>query len=310
MRLTSIDIGTNTVLMLIADVNDDGQIETLRDDIAFPRLGEGVEQRGTIAPSAVARAVDVLKKYKEFSNAFASSKILACGTNALRVARNRDGVLKRILDETALNVEVLSGEDEARWTFLGAVAHLPPPAEKFVVIDIGGGSTEVVRGSLRLIESQSSLPLGCVGLTEMYLSRLPPQEGAVERARAHIQSRLALLTGISPRNDRLIGVAGTATTLAALHLNVSEFDRERIDGCTLSLSDIESIFESLRKRSLREMLASAIISPGRADVLLAGILILLEFMRRFSYREITVGCRGLRYGLLLRELQRLKARVF
>jgi exopolyphosphatase/guanosine-5'-triphosphate,3'-diphosphate pyrophosphatase len=313
LKTTAIDIGTNTVLMLIADLREDGGIATLRDEIAFPRLGKGVDKSGLINAESVARVLDVLRDYKRLSDSLGSKKVIACGTSALRDAKNRDEVIQTIREGLAIDVEVLSAEEEARWTFLGALANEDEsPLQsrrdqgRFAVIDIGGGSTEITMGTPSRADKRHSIDVGCVRLTERYLQSSPPTPNELQRAAASVQKALAGLDDIDPTTCRLVGVAGTLTTLAALDQNLSRFEAAKVDGRVLLLERIKRIFGQTRTQSLQQLQSSPVISSGRADVLLAGILILIEFMTSRRFNQIKVSTRGLRHGLLLRELERMK----
>jgi exopolyphosphatase/guanosine-5'-triphosphate,3'-diphosphate pyrophosphatase len=313
VRITSIDIGTNTILMVIADLGGDGSIRTLRDEIAFPRLGRGVGKTGFISPDSIDRLLTVLKDYQQLSINLGSEKITACGTSALRDSSNSDEVVTRIRRETSIDVKVLSGEDEARWTFLGALADedesVPGLAQdegRFAVIDIGGGSTEVTLGTSRQVEKSVSLDVGCVRLTERFLHTTPPTMEELERAAICARAALAGLGDIDPARFALVGVAGTIATLAALDQNLSRFEADAVHGYVLTLDRIREIFARLRPQTLDQIQSSPVISTGRADVLLAGMLILIEFMAAYQFDRITVSSRGLRYGLVLREFERMK----
>jgi exopolyphosphatase/guanosine-5'-triphosphate,3'-diphosphate pyrophosphatase len=313
LKTTAIDIGTNTVLMLIADFLKDGRIRTLRDEIAFPRLGRGVDKSGLISRESLGQVLSVLTDYKELSHSLGSKRIIACGTSALRDAQNSDEVIRTIREELAINVEVLSGDEEARWTFLGALAnedesplHSGRDQSRFAVIDIGGGSTEVTTGTASRADKRHSIDVGCIRLTERYLEASPPTPNELQRAAASVQRALAGLDDIDPTTCRLVGVAGTLTTLAALDLNLSSFETRRVDGHVLALESIKRIFDQIRTQTLRQLHSSPLISPGRADILLAGILILIEFMTSRGFSEVKVSARGLRYGLVLRELERMR----
>jgi exopolyphosphatase/guanosine-5'-triphosphate,3'-diphosphate pyrophosphatase len=313
VRITAIDIGTNTILMLVADLRDDGAIRTLRDEIAFPRLGKGVDESGLISPEATNRALSVLKEYQSLSAKLGSEKIVACGTSAFRDSQNRDEVISRIRSETSIEVEVLSGEEEAHRTFLGALTPNEGPYlksaeddKRFAVIDVGGGSTEVTLGTCRHVKKSLSFALGCVRLTECFLRSMPPSAEELERARGCARSALSGLRDIDTIGCELVGVAGTITTLAALDQNLSKFEVDMVDGYVLRFDRIIEIFEQLRPQTLAQIRSSPIISSGRADVLLAGVLILIEFMAICRFDRITTSTKGLRYGLILREFERMK----
>ena len=304
MKLTAIDIGTNTILMLIVDLTSDERIKILRDEVAFPRLGKGVDRNRMVSSATIDRVLQVLKDYKMISDELGSEKIVACGTSALRDSHNRQEVVQRIREECGIDVEVLSGDEEARWTFEGAVAGFRSPTERFAVIDIGGGSTEVIFGRKGQVERRKSLNLGCVRLTERFLQRAPPTQEALQEAATFARRSLLGLGKVESEGSVLVGVAGTVTTLAALDLELPEFDSRKLEGHLLLSERVEKIFTELQRQTTEEIRSSPLIPSGRADVLLAGALILIEFMTLYAFDRITVSTQGLRYGLILRELLR------
>jgi exopolyphosphatase/guanosine-5'-triphosphate,3'-diphosphate pyrophosphatase len=306
VRIAAIDIGTNTILMLIADLGDDGRIKTIKDEIAFPRLGRGVDESGFISLDSVDRVLSVLRDYRKVSEMTGSEKIVACGTSALRDSRNGHEVITRIRQETLIDVETLSGDQEAHWTFRGALSGSPQSRGHFVVIDIGGGSTEVTQGTHDIVERWQSLDLGCVRLTERFLHSSPPTSEELKRALLFARSSFRRLRDIDAKEYHLVGVAGTITTLAALDQNLSTFEPDKVDGYDLHIRRIKSIFEHLSVRTLDEIESSQIVPAGRADILLAGTLILIEFMTVHRFETIRVSKRGLRYGLVLREFERMR----
>jgi exopolyphosphatase/guanosine-5'-triphosphate,3'-diphosphate pyrophosphatase len=235
VRITAIDIGTNTILMLIADLDDDGRIKTIKDEIAFPRLGRGVDKSGVISQESIDRVLSVLKDYMKVSEMTGSEKIIACGTSALRDSRNGNEVITRIRQDAMIDVEILSGEQEAQWTFLGALSGSPRSHRHFVVIDIGGGSTEITLGNQNHVERRLSLDLGCVRLTERFLHSSPPTSEELQRAMLSARSSFRRLGDIDATTYHLVGVAGTITTLAALDQDLSRFEPDKVVGYDLHL---------------------------------------------------------------------------
>ncbi|MBI3788597.1 MAG: Ppx/GppA family phosphatase [Ignavibacteriales bacterium] len=304
MRISTIDIGTNTILMLVADIQPDGTLATVRDEHSIPRLGKGVDEHKTISHETFQRALGFLKKYKDISDACRSEKIIACGTSALRDAVNKKEFISFISQELGFTIEVLSGDEEAELTYLGAISEFlrRDGQQNFAVLDIGGGSTELTTGIGRRVTNKQSLDIGCVRLTERILKTSPPTALSIERGVKRIKEHLAAYPPLLPAQTKLIGVAGTLTTLAALDLNLPTYDRERVSGHILTLESIQRIFHTLKTKSIEELTAYPQILAGRADVLLAGIMILLEVMKKISADQITVSDRGLRYGIALREV--------
>lgn len=289
--------------MLVADIQPDGTLVTVRDEHGIPRLGKGVDEHKKISQQTFQRALNFLKEYKHISDACRSEKIIACGTSALRDAVNKSEFISFIAHELGFTIEVLSGDEEAELTYLGAISEFLQSDNKqnFAVLDIGGGSTELTTGIDKRVTNKQSLDIGCVRLTERILKTSPPPASSIERAVEEIQDHLAAYP-LLPAQTKLIGVAGTLTTLAALDLSLPTYDREQVSGHILTLESIQRIFHTLKTKSVEELSAYPQILAGRADVLSAGILILLEVMKKISANQIVVSDRGLRYGIALREV--------
>ncbi|MBI4429894.1 MAG: Ppx/GppA family phosphatase [Ignavibacteriales bacterium] len=309
MRLTSIDIGTNTILMLVADIDTDGTLTVIRDEHAIARLGKGVDANKMILPETFERVLGLLQKYKNISEDCGSEKILARGTSALRDAQNQSEFNDFIRKKLSFEVSVLTGAEEADLTYLGAISDFLQEGAKrnFAVLDIGGGSTELIAGQDLEVKSRQSLDIGSVRLTERFLKTSPPSSLGVSQALSLIRSQVTQFSPLSS-TARLIGVAGTLTTLAAIDLKLPSFDREKVHGHLLTFDAVHTIFNQLRIRTLEELRSIPQIVPERADIILAGILILLETMKQLNANEIVVSDRGLRYGILLREFQETKTR--
>jgi exopolyphosphatase/guanosine-5'-triphosphate,3'-diphosphate pyrophosphatase len=312
VRIAGIDIGTNTVLLLVADVDERGALSPVLNEQRIPRLGRDVDRKKQIHPSAFDRIGWVVSEFKNLAVQLKAERITACATSAVRDAANRDEFLRHLRSTTGIGVEVLPGEDEAYWSYRGAmsgISSVPRP----VVLDIGGGSTEVSflppapggsgRNSLRYLSFQ----LGSVRLTERYLQHDPPTEEEINSVRMEIESRWDGMEDLDGGVYTLVGVAGTVTTLACLDQGLSEFDESRVGGYRLSREHVDrwsGRFSGMKKAEI-EALSNA--TAGRADILTAGVLILSEFMRRYRFNDILVSTRGLRYGLVLREWERLAA---
>ncbi len=306
MRLSVIDIGTNTILLLVADIDQSGIISVIHDEQVIARLGKGVDEHRMINGETFERALKFLQTYRTTSETLHAEKIIAVGTSALRDAANRDEFCSFIQNKTGIKINILSGDDEAEYTFHGAISGFRGKSKIFSVLDIGGGSAEIVSGSSSRLISKASLDIGCVRLTERFLQTSPPTSLEVAEARSFIQQELVKVDLSTVQESKLVGVAGTATTLAALHQKLPRYDPQRVEGYLLSYDDIRNIFNQLRIKTLEEIRTVPQISPGRADIILAGILILLEFMEAADAAQIAVSDKGLRYGIALRESKRLK----
>lgn len=304
MLVSAIDIGTNTILLLIADIDRDGSIRVVQDEHVIARLGKGVDENRKILPETFERAFFFLRDYKKIIDEARVDRVIASGTSFLRDAHNQREFVGFLKDRLDLDVRVLSGTEEASLTYDGAVSEFrgQQAQKSFAVLDIGGGSTELTVGKESEVVRRTSLDIGSVRITERFLKSSPPARTSLDEASNYIRQQLQPLASLS-ENTLLIGVAGTLTTLAAVDLNLALYDRSRVSGHVLQRRAIESIFNSLETKDLEEIKSYPQILHGRADIILAGVLILLETLRKLNREEITVSDRGLRYGLALQAAQ-------
>jgi exopolyphosphatase / guanosine-5'-triphosphate,3'-diphosphate pyrophosphatase len=304
-RLSAVDIGTNTILMLIADVDEAGALRVVRDEHVIARLGEGVDEHHRILPETFDRVLGFLSEYKRIHENEHSEHVVACGTSALRDAINRDEFITFIRERVGFGITVLSGDEEARLTYLGGISEFVGQESNhaYAVLDIGGGSTEVTFGQGKQIQSKHSIDVGSVRLTERHLRKSPPDPGVLAQAQNTVATTVQQIPRL-PGDARWIGVAGTLTTLAAIDLDLQTYDRDRVSGHKLTLESIDGIFHRLKRMTLDQLKSVPQILPQRADILLGGVVILTEVMKRMDVRQITVSDRGLRYGILLNEAQR------
>ena len=304
MRLASIDIGSNTILLLIVDIAPDGELTVVRDEQIIARLGKGVDANRRITAETFTRVLGFLQKLKATAEASGATKIVASGSSALRDARNGAEFVREVNARIGLEIEVLSGQMEAELTYRGAVSEFlrtPGAQRSYAVLDIGGGSTELTIGEEGAVLRKASLDVGAVRLTERHLKTSPPTPLAVSQALTEVRSWISTLPRLLP-TTRLIGVAGTVTTLAAIDLDLPVYDPKRVSGHFIRFETIEQIYEKLLSKTVVEMIRTyPQIQLGRADIILAGVIVLVEALKRFGVRGITTSDRGLRYGLVLRE---------
>lgn len=305
MRVSAIDIGTNTILLLIADIDRDGTIRVVRDEQVIARLGKGVDADRNIMPETFERAFVFLRDYMSIIGEARVDRVIACGSSFLRDASNRQEFVDFLKSRLGLDVRVLSGEEEASLTYFGTVSGFRKlrVKEGFAVLDIGGGSTELTVGTESEISRRTSLDIGSVRLTERFLKRSPPTHTDLAFASDYIRQQLQQVPPL-PRASQLIGVAGTLTTLAALDLGIATYDRSKVTGHILKRSTVESLFNELETKDFEAIKSYPQILPGRADIILAGILILRETLRMFDRDGVTVSDRGVRYGIALEAAQR------
>ncbi|MGB2868301.1 MAG: Ppx/GppA family phosphatase, partial [Bacteroidota bacterium] len=254
MRIASIDIGTNTILMLIADVQPDGSLRFVRDEHVIARLGRGVDEQKTILRESFERVSQTLAEYKTIAKTERCDKIFVCGTSALRDARNQKDFLEFIRKRLGLEIRVLSGKEEAELTYRGGVSGFfeEGKEKQFAVLDIGGGSTELTSGVNDQILNAQSLEIGSVRLTERFLKTSPPESGGLEAARDEIRRHVIPLPQLKA-GAMVVGVAGTLTTLAAMDLALPVYDRKKVDGHPLALATVQSAFDLLKTKTLEEI---------------------------------------------------------
>jgi len=312
VRLATLDIGTNTAQLLVVEATDGG-VRRVHAAERFVRLGEGVDARGRIGDEALSRLLDALHAHVSAARAHGVDRIVAAGTSALRDAANRTAVLDAVRAETGLTIDLLSGREEAAWSFAAACAAVGNLAGPCLVVDVGGGSTELVAGRdpadhapryVDAITGRASLDVGCVRLTERCFSALPPPADAIERARALIDAALRDADLDAGPDPILIGTAGTATALALVHAGPeSTWDALHSGGFVLSRADVQR----WRTRLLRlDVDAIRALHPsamnGRADVFSVGVLLLDRVMNHFDREALRVSPYELRHGLALRAL--------
>jgi exopolyphosphatase/guanosine-5'-triphosphate,3'-diphosphate pyrophosphatase len=311
MRVAAIDIGTNTILMLIAEISQDGSISSLRDDHVIARLGKGVDRTGRITADTTDRVVGFLEKYKEIADSYHPDRTVACGTSALRDATNAAEVIAYLGRRVGLNIEVLSGHEEAELTYKGAVSEFlaEEGSKSFAVLDIGGGSSELTIGEGVTLTSTGSIDVGAVRLTERALLTSPPTPESVKKATGEVRSTIAAFPSLPP-HTKLVGVAGTVTTLAAIELQLESYDPKLVSGHFLSLDSIIRLSDELKRLSVPEIIRKfPQIQTGRADVIYAGTMILVECLDHFGASGIIASDRGLRYGIALREVRRAEGNL-
>ncbi len=298
MRKASIDLGTNTALLLVADVEGGVVCSVIHDQTTMVRLGQGVDQTKRLHPDAVARTMGCLRGYaaKVAGLGVKPSDVICVATATARDAENGAEFFSTVTRETGLVFRTISGDEEAKSMFLGGLLPGMDPGCS-AVIDIGGGSTE-----FRSIDRGLSLQVGSVRFTERFLKSNPVTDTEFWAARAAIDRAFEVARSWResiPANTELVGVAGTVVTLAQVQLGLPNYDAALIDGTELTRGDIHRLVEELKWRSVDERKTLPGMEPGRADVVLAGALILWRAMEILSFPRLRVSTRGLRYGVIL-----------
>jgi exopolyphosphatase/guanosine-5'-triphosphate,3'-diphosphate pyrophosphatase len=270
-RVAAIDCGTNSIRLLISDVGPDDKTDLVRE-MRVVRLGEGVDETGHLSPAAIDRTVTATREYAELIGLFGATEVRFCATSAMRAADNGAELEDAVEQVLGVRPVVLAGVDEARASFLGATRDLEPA--RTLVVDIGGGSTELVVGTAEDIEWSVSLDVGSVRLTERFLPGDPAPVAEVTECMRHVDALLApVVSGLEPVGA-FVGVAGTITTVTAHALDLPSYDSEAIHGATLALADVQEACLSLVRMSVADRRALPFMHPGRADVIGGGALIL------------------------------------
>jgi exopolyphosphatase/guanosine-5'-triphosphate,3'-diphosphate pyrophosphatase len=310
-RVAAIDCGTNSLRLLIADVPPAGPAVDLLRRMEVVRLGQGVDATGRLAPEAIERTRIVLAEYAEQARELGVVELRMVATSATRDAANRGDFEEMVLATLGRLPDVVPGLEEANLSYLGATAGLdvgaaahgsPPPQPPFLVVDIGGGSTEFVLGDAAGVRAARSVDIGCVRLTERHLRSDPPTAAEIARAEADIRAALADVSDSVPVAGAasLIGLAGSVTTVAALALQLPAYDAAAIHGSRIAASDVRAVTADLLAAPRSRRAAMPVMHPGRVDVIGAGSLILCVLMDEFDLTEVVVSEHDILDGIALR----------
>ena len=277
-RVAAIDCGTNSIRLLIADITGDNFQEITRE-MEIVRLGQGVDATGKFDPEAIERTLEVTRKYAEIIASKGVEKIRFCATSATRDASNRDLFIDGVREILGIEPEVIPGTEEAELSFIGATKGLVHTESPYLVVDIGGGSTEFVLGTTEVTYAKS-VNIGCVRMSERHLNKAPQDPLAIQRAIRDIDDAIAEAAYIVPIKEAktLIAVAGTATTVAAAALGLNEYDRHAIHLSRIPAAKVVEIAQMFSLMSREEIAALGYMHPGRVDVIAAGSLVLSRVM--------------------------------
>ena len=292
-RVAAVDCGTNSIRLLIADVDPDrATLSDVDRRMEIVRLGQGVDTTGRLAPEALDRTLKALRGYAELIGSRRAEAVRMVATSATRDAANAGEFTRRVTEVLGTGPEVLTGDEEARLSFLGATAELgasvPAP---YLVTDIGGGSTEFVLGQDGQVASARSVNVGCVRMTERHLRDDPPSRAQIEAATADIDRAIAeAATVVDARRARtLVGLAGSVTTVAGIALDLPGYDPERLHHSRLSAAQVHEVATRLLAQTRAERARIPVMHPGRIDVIGAGALILDRIMIRLGLAEVLVS---------------------
>jgi len=304
-RLGAVDIGTNSVRLLVADVDGSGTdavVTTIDRRMTITRLGQGVDGDRRLHPDAIARTLAVLDQYGAVARDLGVEAMRATATSAARDASNRDALFDPAADALGVRPELLSGEEEARLSFLGATASLAAAGAvaPYLVIDIGGGSTEFVLGTDAPV-ALISVDIGCVRITEQFLHSDPPApeelSAAVSVVRDHLKDVARELPDLGTAKT-LVGLAGTVSTVAAVEQGLPEYDRDRIHHFRLTRAAVEDVFRTLATESAEERRHNPGLEAERVDVIVGGAVVLATVFRQLGFDEMLVSEEDILDGLV------------
>lgn len=299
MLRAGIDIGTNTILLLVAEVDQGRIVKVVEDHVTVVRLGQGVDKNRVFCVEAMERARACFANYANILKKYPGIQMQAVATSGSRDAKNSEDFFHEITASTGIPIQVISGPVEASTSFRGALPEAADP-DQVAVLDIGGGSTEIVgqeNGNLFRV----SFDFGCVRLTERFCKSDPPMPAEQEQIRSFVMNELkretVLLAKLKDR--RFLGVAGTPTYLSSALLGLKKFDVERIHGSVIELAKLKKLRQELAKLTTAERLGLGGMDKGRADVIVTGAIILESVLESAGIEKIEVSVRGLRYGVVL-----------
>lgn len=288
-RVAAIDCGTNSIRLLIADITN-GKFQEVLRTMEIVRLGQGVDENKSFHPDAIVRTLTAVKSFRDLIASKSVEKIRFCATSATRDAANRDLFIDGVREILGVQVEVIPGEEEARLSFLGATKELDQNQSPFLVVDIGGGSTEFVLGSEK-VDSANSVNIGCVRMSERHLTSQPPTMDQIARAIVDIDLAITQAASVVPITTAksLIAVAGTATTVAAAALELSEYDRYAIHLSRISAEKVHKVAQMFQSMSKDKIASLGYMHPGRVDVITAGSLVLSRIMAATGASEFVAS---------------------
>ena len=299
--IASIDIGTNTVRLVIFETELTGGLTQLYQAMAITRLGEGMDTKKRLLDARMDETISKLIEFRKKCREFEPLTIRAVATSAVRESSNQQEFVSRAKIEADVKVEVIPWEQEAGLMIKGVLWRLPNTEKDILAFDIGGGSTEFILARDRKIISAFGTLLGSIRLTEKFISRHPIDISEYKLLEVFLRRELRevknKLSDFPP--ELLLGTAGTVTTLAAIDENIYPYDSEKVHGKSITFKRVEEILETLKRKSLDERLAMRTIEKGREDLIIAGGALTLEIMRIFNCKLLTISDYGLREGLVL-----------
>jgi len=302
MRICAIDVGSNSVRCLVADSIDGGRA-TVKQALRITRLGEGMGKRNEISEEAAGRTLAAIEEFASLGGGLGTERYIIFGTAMLREASNAGSFAKRVKETTGLDLRILSGEEEAALAFDGAMSSLPHDPHTTLVLDIGGGSLELMGRASTGSLTVKSLPLGCVRLTERFIASDPPSPAELLSLRDFVSLTLEReAAGFGSRYKTLLGTGGTVTTAASLSLGLARYEPARVHGTSLKADVIDEQIQRLTAIPLAKRRRLPSLEEKRADIIIAGLVTLREVLGFLRFDELTVSDEGVLRGVVLESL--------
>jgi exopolyphosphatase/guanosine-5'-triphosphate,3'-diphosphate pyrophosphatase len=306
-RLAAIDIGTNSIRCIIVEVDGQGRYTVLDDEKATVRLGENLAVSGLISPAAFARAVDAMARLRKLIDGFKVSEVEAVATSAVRSATNGTELISVLNRELGREIRIISGEEEAELVARSVRHNFDMSGKRYVIIDIGGGSVEVISAVANHVETCHSLELGAVRMTDRFLVSDPVKSAELSRLKKHFRTELKREFGEQrPSAPFVIGSGGTVTALAAMVMNMRNRIYPSAHGFELLRSEVVHLLAMLVRKDVKALRAIPGLNPDRADIIVAGLVAVDELMKFFGANTLLVNERGIREGLILSCMKRLQ----
>ncbi|PYG86986.1 exopolyphosphatase/guanosine-5'-triphosphate,3'-diphosphate pyrophosphatase [Ruminiclostridium sufflavum DSM 19573] len=306
MRVSAIEIGTNSTKFIIAELNEKGSVEVISRTSTVNRLSSGMYPENNLKPEAVEKGIEIIDNLIKESNAQGAKLISIFSTSVLRDAGNKEVFLNKIKELYDIDINVISGEEEAHLAYMACREVVENKSQKFSVIDIGGGSTEIIVGNGNDIAGKTSLDVGAVRLTEMFVRHDPAEDSELEKITAYIEKQLDEMNSMDLRGLQLVGTGGTIKTLGTLFFQ-KEYSKEKsINGKVIKKYEIELLFAMLKLLNIESKKKLTGLNPKRADVIISGIRILLSIMNKFGTEEIKISSQGVLEGFIAEYLHTAK----
>ena len=304
MKIASIDIGSNTVLLLIAETDDQNITKTVLNRYRMPRISKGLTKERNISDSKIEELFTVLAEYKSLTVQYKCTKVLVTATAGFRKAANSEEISKMIKTRFGFTVETINGKTEALYSFLGASSDIAKNQNR-LVIDIGGGSTELIYGNVNEIIYSHSFPFGAVNTTEKFVTGYPVNENEINNIKDFLRESLEEIVNRISQEPRTIAVAGTPTTLSSMNQNLKTYNEDLVENSVLNSDQINNLISKMIPLSPEEILKKyGEIVSGRNDVILTGTLILKSVMDQLKINSVKCSGKGIRYGAIVNYLQR------